>query len=122
MNMKTKVLPAILVLLVVGAGLAVAKEPTAATSPSSPLKEGTYSAKVAALACEACPPQVEKALGSIKGITAVSVDAQTKTVRFTVGKGSTVTEADLQKVLKAASDEMGMGADYTLHDIARVKA
>lgn len=120
--MKTKIVPAALVLLVLCAGLALAKEPPAATSPSSPLKEGAYSAKVAALACEACPPQVEKALGGIKGITAVSVDAQTKTVRFTVEKGSAVTEADIQKVLKAASDEMGMGADYTLHDIARMKA
>ena len=88
---------------------------------ASILKEGTYTAKVKALACSACPPEVEKALGGVKGVRSVSVDPESKTVRFTVEKGTTVSEAEIQRALKAAAERMGMGADYTLNDIKMVK-
>lgn len=86
------------------------------------LKEGSYTAKVAALACEACPPAVEKALKAFPGIEGVSVAREKSTVKFTVKKGASVKAVKLQAALKAASDEMGMGADYSLRDLKLVES
>ena len=107
-----------LVLLVASATATLADE----DSRSAALKEGSYTAKVTALTCDACAPEVKKTLSGIEGVGSVSVDTKTRTVTFTIEKGANVTEAALQKALKAASDKMGMGADYTLHEIKRSAA
>lgn len=86
------------------------------------LKEGSYIAKVTALPCDACAPEVKKTLSGIEGVGSVSVDTRSRTVTFAIEKGANVTEAALQKALKAASDKMGMGADYTLHELKRIEA
>jgi copper chaperone CopZ len=114
----------VLAATLLAANLAFAETTQAKPAPgagASVLKEGTYTAKVKALACSACPPEVQKALGSVKGVRSVSVDAEKKTVQFTVDKGTTVSEAEIQRVLKAASEQMGMGADYSLLDIKMIK-
>src|ERR1017187_9933326 len=81
------------------------------------LEAGTYTAKVAAIPCEACPPVIEKTFKAQPGIDQVSVDQKTSSLTFTVKPGAQVQLPDLQSALKAASDQMGMGADYQLHDI-----
>ena len=80
------------------------------------LPEGRYSAKAKSLVCGGCAETIEKALGGVPGIGTVAVDAKTGVVGFTVNKGASVPWSDLQTVLKAASDQMGMGADYRLSD------
>lgn len=84
------------------------------------LKAGSYTATVAGIVCGACPPQVEKTLKAFPGIEGVSVSQEKLTVSFTIKKGASVKEAKLQTALKAASSEMGMGADYSLSDLKRV--
>lgn len=79
------------------------------------LTKGQYTAKVKMLACEACGPEVEKTLNGVKGVEAAKVDSKTSTVRF--GVKDSVKLAELQKTLKAASEQMGMGADYSLSKI-----
>lgn len=83
------------------------------------LSAGQYSATVAALPCEACAPKVQETLGKAEGVESVTVDPKTKTVTFRVKEGNNVKISELQKSLKAASAEMGMGADYTLHDVKK---
>ena len=80
------------------------------------LPEGRYSAKAKSLVCGGCAEAIEKAMGGVPGIATVTVDAKTGVVGFTVNKGASVAWSDLQTVLKAASDQMGMGADYRLSD------
>lgn len=84
------------------------------------LKEGSYSAQVTGLLCSACPPEVEKALKSFPGVEGVTVSQEKSTVTFKVKKGAALKAAKLQAALKAASDKMGMGADYSLRDLKRV--
>ncbi len=84
------------------------------------LKAGSYSAKVAALVCAACPPEVEKALKTFPGIERIAVSQEKSTVSFKIKKGASVNEAKLQAALKAASDKEGMGADYSLRDLKRI--
>jgi copper chaperone CopZ len=79
------------------------------------LAPGRYTAKVKMLACEGCGPEVEKTLNGVKGVEAAKVDSKTSTVEF--GVKDPVKVAELQKTLKAASEEMGMGADYSLSKI-----
>ena len=81
------------------------------------LKAGTYSAKVAAIPCAACPPEIVKTLKAQPAIDEVSVNQKASTVTFTVKPGMEVALPDLQKKLKAASDQMGMGADYQLKNV-----
>ena len=81
------------------------------------LNAGAYTAKVKAMTCGGCPPLVKKTMEGLKGIESAAVDRQSSSVEFTVKKDNTVKVADLQTALKAASDKMGMGADYTLSDI-----
>ena len=83
------------------------------------LKAGAYTATVAALPCGACPPEVEKALKTFPGIEGVSVSQEKSTVSFKIKKGASVKVSKLQAALKAASDKMGMGADYSLRDLKR---
>lgn len=84
------------------------------------LKAGSYTATVAALVCGACPPEVEKTLKTFPGIEGVSVSQEKSTANFKIKKGASVKVSKLQAALKAASDKMGMGADYSLRDIRRV--
>lgn len=81
------------------------------------LGAGTYTATVKALVCEACGPKVVETLSSVPGIADVSVDQAKSQLTFAVKKGSKINVASLQKKLKAVSDQMGMGADYSLRDI-----
>ncbi len=83
------------------------------------LKEGSYTAKVTGLLCAACPPEVEKTLRAFPGIEGVSVSPEKSMVRFKIKKGFSAKTAKLQAALKAASDKMGMGADYSLRDLRR---
>ena len=83
------------------------------------LVPGKYSAKVTAIACEACPPEIMKTLQAQTGVKDITVDAKTSTVQFTVLPGAHVWIPELQKALKAASDQMGMGADFELKNLVR---
>lgn len=85
------------------------------------LSPGYYTAKVGAITCGGCGPTIEKTMGQVPGIGAAQVDAKTGTVRFAVLVNKEVQVAQLQEALKASSDQMGMGADYQLIDIEKVK-
>ena len=84
------------------------------------LDAGRYMGKVLAIVCGSCAAQIEQTLGRQPGIEAVTVDASTHSVRFTVKAGTTVKLADLQVALKQASDKMGMGADYRLLEVQKI--
>lgn len=94
---------------------------TAATAAPKPkpqvLKPGEYTATAKALVCSACAPQVEQTLKEFPGLERVSVNPEGAGVRFKVKKGASVKLDEMQKALKASSDKMGMGADYTLRDV-----
>ncbi len=96
--------------------LAIAVAPIAAQTPDV-LKAGEYTAKVKALVCAGCGPLIVKTMKAMKEIDTVSVDQAKKTVQFTVKKDAALKTADLQKALKGAADQMGMGADYTLSEL-----
>ena len=68
------------------------------------LGPGAYQATVKAIVCDGCGEFIQKA----------------KLVTFRVNDGATVKLGDLQKTLKASAAEMGMGADYTLHNVKKV--
>lgn len=102
------------------AGLAVAQgfaANTASKSSKTILKAGSYSAQIKGLTCSACAPAVEKTMKAFPGLEGVSVSQEKSAARFSVKTGATVNVAKLQAALKSASDEMGMGADYSLRDI-----
>ena len=119
--MRSRRMPIVLMLVLTAGAFATASLADE-DSNGAALKAGSYTAKVVALPCDACAPEVKKTLSGIEGVGSVSVDTKTRTVTFTIEKGANVTEAALQKALKAASDKMGMGADYTLHEIKRSAA
>jgi len=85
------------------------------------LKEGTYTAHVKAIVCSGCGPFIENTLKETDGIGTVAVYQATKTVSFKVCKGHVIKLVTLQKNLKSAADEMGMGADYSLTDVKPVE-
>lgn len=60
-----------------------------------------------------------KTTAGFPGLKNVSVDAKSRTLKFSVNPGAKVDMAKMQASLKAASDEMGMGADYSLSDIRK---
>ena len=101
--------------------------PTASTKKAQPnvpaqeqtLAPGNYSAKVKALVCEGCAAFIQDSLKGFAGIENLKVDQKAKMVRFSVKKDAVVKVADLQKALKSASDEMGMGADYSLSELRK---
>lgn len=84
------------------------------------LKTGEYSATAKALVCSACAGEIEKALKAFPGMEGVMVASESGIAHFKVKKGSTVQLEALQRALKASSEKMGMGADYTLRDVKRV--
>ena len=81
------------------------------------LMSGTYTAKVKAIVCGECGPQIQKTLQNFKELDAVTVDRKSSTVQFSVKKNSMTSLLVLQKALDTAAKRMGMGADYTLSDI-----
>jgi len=85
------------------------------------LNTGKYTAKVKAITCGGCGPLIKKTMLAMKEIESVVVDSDKKVVEFVVKKDSSIKLSDLQKALKAASDTMGMGADYTLSDLKATK-
>ncbi len=101
--------------------LAMVAAPIVARQSKDVLTAGKYSAKVKAIVCSGCGTLIKQTLQKMKAIDAVTVDQEKKTVQFSVKKDGSVKVADLQKALKAASDQMGMGADYTLSDLQPVK-
>lgn len=86
------------------------------------LGPGRYTATVKALPCEACGPKVLETMKAFPGVVDASVDQAASKLTFTVGRGSKVDVAALQKKLKSVSDGMGMGSDYSLRDIKAAKA
>jgi copper chaperone CopZ len=112
-------------MLVLGAALLTAApllaKPASKTAPAKAQMEslaaGDYTAQIKAIVCDGCGGYVKMTLEKLKGIDKVSVDQKTKTVAFHIQDGVTMKVADLQKALKEAAEEMGMGADYTLTDI-----
>lgn len=80
------------------------------------LPGGHYSAKAKALTCGGCAEQIEKTLKGMPAIQSASVEPKTGQVDFVVKEEKTVEWAALQKALRAASDKMGMGADYSLSE------
>lgn len=85
------------------------------------LGPGRYTATVQAIVCGGCGEMIENTLKQQPGIESAAVDSKTKQVSFKVKEGARVKAADLQKALKASSDQMGMGADYQLNDIKKIK-
>ena len=85
------------------------------------LKAGAYSAKAKALVCEGCGPLIQQTLKKIPGLESIAVDPKTRMVQFRVKKDAKIDLADLQKNLKSAAREMGMGADYQLENLKRAK-
>lgn len=83
------------------------------------LKTGKYTAHVAAIPCEGCPPVIEQTMLAQPGIATAKADQKTSTLLFTIKPDAQVNVSDLQKALKAASDQMGMGADYSLKGIQK---
>ena len=90
-------------------------------APLAMLTAGTYTAKVKAIICGACPPKIEETTRAVSGIASAKVDTGTGLLTFTVKKKAKVRLSTLQKALKAASEKMGMGADYELRDVRRLK-
>jgi hypothetical protein len=87
------------------------------TQSKGMLMPGTYTARVKAIVCGECVPQIQKALQNFKELEAVTVDKKSSIVQFSVKRGSMTTQSDLQKALNTAAKRMGMGADYTLSDV-----
>lgn len=83
------------------------------------LSTGRYTAKVKALVCGACAKKIAQTARAFPGLQNVSVDEKSSALRFAVEPDVQVDVAKLQAAMKAASDEMGMGADYTLSDIRK---
>jgi hypothetical protein len=83
------------------------------------LQTGKYTARVTAIPCEGCPSVIEQTMLAQPGIASAKADQKTSTLTFTVKSDAVVKVSDLQKALKAASDQMGMGADYSLKDITK---
>lgn len=114
--------------LILAAAVAVLAAPAFAqpAAPKAPkdrtLKAGKYTANATALACAACVDEIEKTLKGFKELDEVAVKQETSGVAFTVKPGAKVKLSKLQKALKAASDNMGMGADYTLKDLKALKS
>lgn len=117
MNTKRALFITVVTLIMV----AVVSAPIIARQSKDVLTAGKYSASVKAIVCGGCGPLIKETLQKMKEIDAVTVDSGKKTVQFAVKKDSTVKLSDLQKALKAASDTMGMGADYTLSDVKPLK-
>lgn len=86
------------------------------------LAPGKYTAKAKALVCGACVKKITETTAAFPGVRDVSADQKSSTLRFTVAPGAQVDVAKLQAALKAASDDMGMGADYSLGDIRKAGA
>jgi len=99
----------------------ISAAPIAAQQSKDVLTAGTYTAKVKAIVCSGCGPLIKQTLEKMKEIDSVSVDSEKKTVQFAVKKSNTVKLSDLQEALKAASDKMGMGANYELFDLKALK-
>lgn len=97
-----------------------AAAPKAKAKPVT-MKEGRYTAQVKAIICGACAPKILETVKGFPGIEGAEVDRDKSQLTFTVKAGSKVSFDKLQAKLKAASDDMGMGADYTLHDLKKVE-
>ncbi len=96
------------------------EEPTVSSSVSANvLSEGNYSAGIKPFVCSGCGSFMGKAMRSVFGVEKAAADDKSHTLKFTVAKGASVSEKDVQDALKAAADKMGMGADYTLSNIAK---
>jgi hypothetical protein len=104
--------------LLVGLSATIALAETPAVKDQV-LMSGTYTAQVTAIPCEGCPPVIEKTMLDQQGILSAKADQKTSTLTFTVKPEAQVNVSDLQKALKSASDEMGMGADYTLKNVKK---
>ncbi|MBL8023793.1 MAG: heavy-metal-associated domain-containing protein [Elusimicrobia bacterium] len=85
------------------------------------LSPGYYTAKIGAITCGGCGPTIEKTMRQVPGIGAAQVDPKEGTVRFAVLVNKEVQVAQLQEALKVSADQMGMGADYKLTDIKKIK-
>ena len=92
----------------------------AAPKKAQVLKPGEYAATAKALVCEACAEEIEKTLKRYPGVEAVTVAPKDGKIQFKIKAGTTVKLDELQTALKAESDKMGMGADYTLRDVKLV--
>ena len=78
-----------------------------------------FDARRQGFVCEGCAAFIQDSLKGFAGIENLKVDQKAKMVRFSVKKDAVVKVADLQKALKSASDEMGMGADYSLSELRK---
>jgi copper chaperone CopZ len=112
---KIPMLLAVLVALAVPSFAAKKDKKAEAPKPPAELSAGTYTASIKMLACDGCGGEVEKALNGVKGLEAAKVDSKASTVDFTVK--AAVKTADIQKTLRAAAEQMGMGADFSLSKI-----
>ncbi|MBK8576495.1 MAG: hypothetical protein IPN90_12750 [Elusimicrobia bacterium] len=113
-----KKLMAVVGLLVLGTVLMAATK-TDKKAGDDLLSPGQYSGTIKAFVCGGCAEWVQSKLSAMKSLMDVKVDQKTRVVMFTVKKEAKVKRDDIQKVLDAAADEMGMGADYVLIDIKK---
>ena len=113
------VLSGLLVLGITGAGRSAPAKEKKSPAIAQMLTAGAYSAKAKALVCSGCGPIIQQTLEKVKGLESISIDPKTSMVKFKVKKDASIDVAKLQKTLKDASGEMGMGADYRLMDIKK---
>ncbi len=106
-------------LLIIGTGtFAYAALPKDTVKTLGP---GEYSAKVKSIVCSGCGPFIEKTMKALPGIESAVVNQEKQTVQFKVKKDASIKVGELQKSLQASSQRMGMGADYSLSDIKKLK-
>ena len=117
--MNTKTAIAALSLLIAAPLMAAPKAKTAASDQT--LTSGAYTATVKAIVCEGCAQFITETLNKNPSLEAISVDPKTKMLSFAVKKDAKVKVSDLQTALKASSDQMGMGADYSISNVKAVK-
>ena len=117
MRMDKVILGTLLATIVASTGFGASKK-VRNVAPEQ-IGPGTYTASIKAIVCGGCGEVIEKTMKEQPGIDTASVNQEQKKVTFTVKDGAQVKVAELQKALKAAADQMGMGADYRLGDIKK---
>lgn len=86
------------------------------------LAGGHYSATVKGLTCASCAPKFEVAMKEVPGIAGALVNPQNGQILFVVKAGAKVEVSALQKKLVDLGSKMGMGLNYSLQEITRLKA
>lgn len=118
--MKRKAMLLSVMVMTAVTGLSAVESKKATSRNAAEIGPGAYQATVKAIVCDGCGEFIQKTMASQSGIGVVVVDQKAKLVTFRVNDGAKIKVANLQKALAASAEQMGMGADYTLHNIKKV--